>query len=277
MKIKTRIFYSLSAIITLLLFYSYLESRWLKVTEHVITSRDVPVSFNGTRIVFVSDIHHGPYFSRSRVAGMVERINRLHPDLIILGGDYVHRSSSYILPLFDELRKLQAPLGIYAVLGNHDYWADARLTREMMVRNGINTCENKSYWIKRGDSRIKVGGVGDWWESTQNLAAITEDVKEPDFCILISHNPDYPGEIKTELVDLTFSGHTHGGQVTLFGLWAPLVPSQYGQKYRYGLVTSGKMKSYISSGVGTITPPVRFFCRPEIVVITLQNGPASAQ
>ena len=276
MKLRTKILYGMSAVITLLLFYTYLESRWLKVAELTVTSGDLPASFNGTKIVFVSDIHHGPFFSRARVADMVERINKLHPDLVVLGGDYVHRSSIYLLPFFDELRKLQAPLGIFAVLGNHEHWSDVRLTRELMARNGINSCDNKSSWVKRGDGRIKVGGVGDWWEGRQNLAATTEDVKESDFCILVSHNPDYLEEIPTALVDLTLSGHTHGGQVTLFGLWAPQVPSLYKQKYRYGMVTSGKMKSYITSGVGTITPPVRFFCRPEIVLITLQHAPAAA-
>ena len=252
--------------------YCFVEPRWLKVTEHVITSKDVPGSFSGTKIVFVSDIHHGPFFSRSRVADLVGHINCLNPDMVILGGDYVHRNRKYIQPFFDELRKLKTTLGVYAVLGNHDHWEDAQLTRELMARNGINNCDNKSYWVKRGDGRIKVGGFGDLWEDTQNLAATTDGVKESDFCILVSHNPDYLGKMQTDLVDLTLSGHTHGGQVTFFGLWAPQVPSKYGQKYRYGMVTSGKMKSYITSGVGTITPPVRFFCRPEIVVITLKNN-----
>jgi uncharacterized protein len=255
----------------LFLGYCYLEPRWIKTTEITIESTDIPVSFNNKKIVFISDIHHGPYFSIERVKKLVQRINELKPDLILMGGDYCHREPRYIRPVFDELRKLKAEFGIYAVLGNHDHWEDAELTRQMMIRNGIKSCDNKSYWVKIGNDSIKIGGVGDLWEDIQISENTTIDVKEKDFCILISHNPDYLENMHTNLVDLTLSGHTHGGQITFFGIWAPKIPSKYGQKYRYGLKEFGKMKSYITSGIGTITPPLRFFCRPEIVLITLKN------
>lgn len=154
-KVKKKILFCLAAILVLLGGYCFIEPHWLKITEHVVTSKDVPDSFSGTKIVFISDIHHGPFFSRSRVADLVERINRLNPDMVILGGDYVHRNRKYIQPFFDELRKLKTMLGVYAVLGNRDHWEDAQLTRELMARNGINNCDNKSYWVKRGDGRIK--------------------------------------------------------------------------------------------------------------------------
>jgi len=188
-----------------------------------------------------------------------------------MGGDYVHREAKYIEPLFNEFRNLKTKGGIYAVLGNHDHWEDATLTKQMMLRNGINICDNKSYWVKINSDSIKIGGVGDLWEDTQELDSTIYDLKKTDFSILISHSPDFIETMPKDLVDFTLSGHTHGGQMTFFGLWAPILPSKYGQKYRYGLKQFGKMQSYISSGVGTITPPMRFFCRPEIVLIHLQN------
>jgi predicted MPP superfamily phosphohydrolase len=253
------------------LVYCHLESRWLKTEEVELVSEDVPEAFVGKKILFITDIHHGPYFSIERVKGLVKRINNLQPDLILMGGDYVHRESKYIKPLFDEFRELKARYGIYAVLGNHDHWEDAELTRQLMVRNGIKVCDNRSYWVKINSDSIKIGGVGDLWEDTQNIDNTISDLDKSDFSILISHSPDYLENLQTDLIDFTLSGHTHGGQMTLFGLWAPLLPSEYGQKYRYGLKKFGNMQSYISSGVGTITPPLRFFCRPEIVLIDLVN------
>ncbi|MGB9594408.1 MAG: metallophosphoesterase, partial [Anaerolineae bacterium] len=92
-----------------------------------------------------------------------------------------------------------------------------------------------------------------------------------DFVILLSHNPDYAERLITRDIDLMLSGHTHGGQVTLFGLWAAAVPSAYGQKYRGGFVRTEHTLVYVTTGVGTITPPVRFWARPEVVLITLER------
>lgn len=93
--------------------------------------------------------------------------------------------------------------------------------------------------------------------------------------ILLSHNPDYAEQLNTDLVDLQLSGHTHGGQVTLFGRWAPLLSSAYGQKYRSGVVSTAHTVVVVSKGIGTITPPVRLFCRPEIVLVRLSRGESS--
>ncbi len=260
-------------IITAFIFiiYCYLETSWIKIKEIDIVSKEIPESFNGKRIVFIADIHHGPYFSIERVAKLVKQINEINPDFIVLGGDYSHRNPKYITPFFLELKKIKSKHSIYGVLGNHDHWEGAQLTQEMMRSNGIHICDNKSYWLKLNNDSIKIGGVGDLWTDKQEIDSTISDVQKDNFCILISHNPDYIENLKTDRIDLTLSGHTHGGQVTLFGLWAPILPSKYGQKYRYGLKEKDNIKSYITSGIGTITPPLRFFCRPEIVVITLKK------
>lgn len=251
--------------------YAYLESRWIKTKTIDIQSNDIPAEFDGKRIVFITDIHHGPFLSRKRVQKLVKRINKLNPDIILLGGDYVHREKKYITPLFDEFKNLESHYGIYGVLGNHDHWESRELTEKMMLENGIKICDNQSYWLKVNKDSIKIGGVGDLWEDKQIIANTTKDLKPSDFCILISHSPDYIEKIKDYPIDIIVAGHTHGGQMTLFGLWAPILPSKQGQKYRYGLKQFKDTQAYISSGVGTITPPLRFFCRPEIVEITLNR------
>jgi predicted MPP superfamily phosphohydrolase len=252
--------------------YVLLEPRWLKMRRFTITDPDVPPAFDGVRIVFASDIHHGPYFSAARVRRLVDRVNGLDPDVILLGGDYVHRDPKYIQPSIAELAAFDAPFGVFAVLGNHDHWEGAEETRARLREAGITIIENRAQWLSSSEERIRIGGVGDLWEDTQDLRATVDEAGEDDFVILISHNPDYVEKVTSNKVDLVLSGHTHGGQVTLFGLWAPLVPSKYGQKYRSGLVETEYTRVIVSNGVGTITPPVRFWARPDIVLITLERG-----
>lgn len=251
--------------------YCHLETRWIKTKRIDLISSNIPQSFVGKKIVFITDIHHGPFLSIERIKNLVKRIYKLEPDYILMGGDYVHREPEYITPVFEEFNNLKATNGIYGVLGNHDHWESAELTRQMMIKNGIKICDNKSYWVKIGNDSIKIGGVGDLWEDSQQLDSTTHDLNDSDFSILISHSPDYIENMPKDLIDLTLSGHTHGGQMTFFGMWAPILPSKYEQKYRYGMKNFEGMQAYISSGIGTITPPLRFFCRPEIVLISLTN------
>ena len=263
--------------------YASLETRWVKTTRITIESHDIPTSFDGKRIVFVSDIHYGSYMSRDRAIKLVQRINAIQPEIIILGGDYSSREDKYIVPIFDELRNLRSKYGVFGVMGNHDYFVNGDLTLKMMTRNGIRICDNKSYWVKIQKDSIKIGGVDDPEGGIQVLDSTIHDVHRKDFCILISHRPDYVKQMNTDLVDLTLSGHTHGGQVTFFGLWAPILPSDNGlwasltfsrenQKYCYGLFQRNAiLQSYITSGFGTRSPHLRFFRRPEIAVIELKR------
>ena len=267
----------------LLVSYSYLETRWIKITRVTIVSPELPTSFDGIKIAFVSDIHHGAALSRERVNKLVHRINDLHPDIIILGGDYISLNEKYIKPVFEELRNLKSKYGVYGVVGNHDCYINGDLTEKMMVKNGIKDCDNKSYWLRINRDSIKIGGVIDPDGGDPESDSTVYDVRRKDFCILISHRPDYIAKIDNDLVDLTLSGHTHGGQVTFFGLWAPILPTKNKlwaslsltkttQKYRYGLIhPKPNMQSYITSGIGTRFPPIRFFCRPEIAVLVLKR------
>ncbi|MDD4971116.1 MAG: metallophosphoesterase [Paludibacter sp.] len=285
MKLKKRTKHLLIILVSgiALLTYSSLETRWVKITCVTIESHELPKAFDGKRIVFISDIHHGAALSRERVTKLVQRVNDLQPDIIILGGDYTSLEDKYVVPVFDELRNLKSKYGIFGVMGNHDYFVNGELTLEMMARNGIKICDNKSYWVKIKKDSIKIGGVDDPEGGAQVLDSTLFDVRRKDFCILIVHRPDYVRLMNTDLVDLTLSGHTHGGQVTFFGLWAPILPDYNGlwaslslsgesQKYCYGLYQrKHRMQSYITSGIGTRSPHFRFFRRPEIAVLELKR------
>jgi predicted MPP superfamily phosphohydrolase len=192
----------------------------------------------------------------------------MKPDLVLLGGDYVHRDPKYIIPCFQVLGKLKAVYGVYGVMGNHDHLESAIITQQAAADAGIQLLDHKALWLTIGENRIKIGGVGDLTTDLQNMSAF-QDAGENDFTILLSHNPDYIRSLPAGKVDLMLSGHTHGGQVTLFGFWAPFIPSAYGNKYRTGIVKENGTTLLITNGVGTITPPVRFFARPQIEEIIL--------
>lgn len=262
----------LCLIFFLAIYITYIEPYWIDTRKIDFYDQDIPEVFNDLKIVFVSDIHHGPFFFKKRLHKLVVRINRLKPDLILLGGDYVHLDPKYIKSCFQELKKLEARLGEYGVLGNHDHWESAEITRTEMRMAGIKLLDNEGVWIKQEDSRIKVGGVADFLQDQPDLNPIINDVNQKDFLILVTHNPDFLEEVNSDKLDLVCAGHTHGGQVTLFGLWAPLLPSKYGQKYRSGLIDLSYTKVIVSNGIGTITPPVRFWARPQINLITLKTN-----
>lgn len=221
---------------------------------------------------FLSDIHHGPFFSEVRLKRLVQRVNNLNPDIIFLGGDYVHRSPKYIEPCFRQLKQLKATHGIYGVLGNHDHWEGAALTQEWMEKAGVRNLDNAGQWVEAKGQQIRVGGVGDYLLGKPDVRPAIQGVSKSGFTILITHNPDVMEELKTDRIDLAFAGHTHGGQVTFCGLWAPLIPSKYGQKYRTGIIETVHTKLIISHGVGTVTPPVRIFARPQIIIAVLKSN-----
>lgn len=251
--------------------YSFIEPYWMQQKTYTISDPDILPSFNGFKVVFLTDIHHGPLFSRSRIRNLVDKVNRLEPDVVLLGGDYVEGDPKYIEPCFEELGRLRTPYGVYGVLGNHDHWQGARKSREAMARVGIRSIDNGAFWVEKGDERIKIGGVGDHCEDVQHLEPTVSDASVDDFVVVVTHSPDYVEEMEKGKVDLVFAGHTHGGQVTFFGLFALKLVTDYGEKYRTGLVSSLGLETIVSNGIGMTNLPIRFFARPQIVVAVLKR------
>jgi uncharacterized protein len=257
------------------LVYPFLEAKWCRVTRRTIGLPNLPRQFTGTTVAVLADIHHGPFVPMAYVQHIVAVTNALKPDIIVLVGDYVHRHAVYISPAISELGRLRAPMGRFAIRGNHDNrnyhgQEDFRsLSCTALVEARIPDLTNDGVWVEYRGTRLRICGVGDLWTDCQDLDSAVGDATERDAVLLLSHNPDFAELITDRRVGLVLSGHTHGGQVIVPGLGAPIVPSRYGQKYLHGLVEGPCCRVFISRGVGTISPPVRFLCRPEIVLITL--------
>ncbi len=143
------------------------------------------------------------------------------------------------------------------------------LSQAALAEANLPDLNNDGIWLERQGRRLRICGVGDLWTDRQDLNTALGDANESDAVLVLSHNPDFVETIRDRRVGLVLSGHTHGGQVIVPGLGAPIVPSRYGQKYLQGLVQGPCCRVFVSRGVGTISPPVRFLCRPEVVLITL--------
>jgi uncharacterized protein len=255
--------------------YPFLEAKWCQVIRRTIPLPNLPVSFRGTTVALLADVHHGPFVPLAYIRHVVSMTNALQPDIVALVGDFVHRYDHYIAPAIEEIGKLKGAIGRFAVRGNHDNqnYHGLRnfrpLSRAALADAMLPDLNNCGVWIERGSKRLRICGVGDLWTDYQDLDKALGDATERDAVLLLSHNPDFVETISDRRVGLVLSGHTHGGQIVLPGYGAPIVPSRYGQKYLYGLVQGPACPVFVTRGVGTVSPPVRFLCRPEVVLITL--------
>src|SRR5207244_1043656 len=143
--------------------------------------------------------------------------NLLQPDLILLGGDYSLRDPKYIGPCFEMLAHLRAPMGVYGVLGNHDYWHGVQQTRDGFQSAKITELTNRSEWFQKDGERFCLAGVDDLWCGHPDVEAALGDAGPHHACLLLSHNPDYCETLADRRVGLVLSGHTHGGQIVFPG------------------------------------------------------------
>lgn len=249
--------------------YGFAEAGGFEVTRPTVSVPNLPASFDGLRIAFITDLHHGPYTGLPFITSVVRATQVLNPDLILLGGDYCLREGKYIRPCLEVLKSLSAPLGVYGVLGNHDYTHGLEETQRELRRAGVEELTNGGVWVRRGNDRVRLAGVDDLWWGKPDAGVAIGDVKAEDAVVLLSHNPDYCETLRDPRVGLVLSGHTHGGQVRVPGMRNPFIPSRYGEKYSHGLVDAPSCRVYVSRGLGATGMPVRYNCPPELTLVTL--------
>jgi len=248
--------------------------------EHVEISRvpapisNLPDEFAGMTIAHLSDIHHGLYTGLDYINRCVEIANGLKPDLIALTGDFTYGGKQYIEPCAESLKNLKAAAGVYAVLGNHDYYAGASRVTRALRNAGLNLLIDAQDRIEHRGSKLCVLGVDDLYYGATDIDHLMRDVPKEAPKIVLAHNPDFIEEfaVKQQHIDLMMSGHTHGGQIRLPVLGAPHISSSYGQRYAIGLNRNGSMQVYTTRGIGTILLPSRFDCPPEITLYRLERA-----
>ena len=251
---------------------AWYEPRRLVLTERAIHPPGWPRSLDGLRVGAMSDLHAGlGHTNRARVREAVALLNAQRPDLICLLGDYLDsthfgKGRADAGEIAAELAALQAPLGRFAVLGNHDWKAAGGAMGDGLREAGLTVLENDA--VEAGD--VWVAGVADMRTRLPDIAKTLEAVPEGAPVLLLAHDPDLFPQVPHR-VALTLAGHTHGGQVDVPVLRLLVVPSGHGVRYLGGHVVEDGRQLYISTGVGTAGLPIRFRRPPEVVILTLRS------
>jgi predicted MPP superfamily phosphohydrolase len=272
---------TLAAIILVLAgvaFWGFLvEPGRLVVHQQTIQLDNWPQPLDGLRIAVISDIHVDNWFiTEKKLRTIVERTNQQQPDLIVILGDYMssngwvtHRVEPEVFgPI---LKDLHAPLGVYSVLGNHDWWYSGMKVRRGLEQNGIKVLENEAAQVDVRGTSLWLVGLADLWTRPQRISETVAKAPEGQPVIVLTHNPDIFPNVP-QRVQLVLAGHTHGGQVRFPIIGSVVQSSDYGDRWERGDVFEDNHHLFVTSGIGTSIVPVRFGLPPEIVILTLKSG-----
>lgn len=268
----------LLAFLGLLVYSVFIEPAMLGFTTHEIKVKGLPSEFDGFKIVQLSDLHVNRWYRPEHVRGLVRKVNALHPDLVVLTGDYVSRNKADCAPAGRSLSGLKAKYGVHAVLGNHDYWTDPDAVTEALRASGIDVLFDEKRKIVIGGQTIWLVGTDDEWEGEPDYDKAFEGLTSRDVCLAIAHNPDAVLSMKGRPVSLLLAGHTHGGIINLPGSGPLLSISRLGRRCASGMFTANGVRTYVSRGLGTgPIAHIRFRCPPEVPIFVLRcgNGPTA--
>lgn len=261
------------------------------VTEKMIDILNLPPELEGLRILMVSDIHSGPYMSEGQMKEYTDILNSYNADLILIPGDLTNSQREEVYPFAKGFRDIKAKHGVYATLGNHDYFHDENYVAKAIINETpIKLLRNENKILEINNQKLLLMGMEDTRTSGANydpkiyqyFDKVVTDAKnnltannlsyDTTTKILMYHKPYFFEDFSKEKIDLTVSGHTHGGQIVFAKLGSlNLSIASFVSKYLEGLYKSGNSNMYISRGLGTVGLPLRLNCRPEITILTLKR------
>lgn len=249
------------------------QDTWaLRVTRWQVPLPGLPRALDGATVAHLSDFHVGQEVPADFVARALRLAMSHRPDLIALTGDYISHDWRNLFRIGEELAALDAPLGVYACLGNHDSFCDrARFIRDGLTDAGITVLGNSSRRLEtHGDAWVV--GLDDPCTGRHNFDRALRDVPADAFRLMIAHTPEVVASAEQLGIDLLLTGHTHGGQVNLPLIGPPVVPTRYGPRYAWGLFARGATRLVVNRGVGVVAPAIRYRCPPEVALLTLCRG-----
>ena len=230
--------------------------------------RRLPKALDGFRVLHLSDFHYGPLVDPRHLERAIEIANDLKPDIIALTGDYISQERRYAAPCAELVGRLEAKHGVFAVLGNHDHWTDAKLIADLFSTENIQVLINEGLRVDIDGESFWLAGVDDTMVGLEDLPLALAGSRDGEFKLLLAHNPIILRRAARADVDLVLSGHTHGGQVTL----RP-EKNRSGRPRRRmlrGLGRRANTQIYVTRGLGMVVLPIRYGCPPEVSVLELR-------
>jgi predicted MPP superfamily phosphohydrolase len=260
-------FFGAVGLVILVVFFGWLNTRFVRQETITVGLPMLPKANNPTTVVFASDLHIGPTVHERRVETFVREINAAGPDIILLGGDLVEGSVAGLEPMAGILSRLHAPLGVYAVPGNHEYHGGADRAEAFMESAGITVLRDEVVTVP---GIVNIIGLDDARAGNRKVSVADLIARcDPSLpTILLTHRPVDLEEYAADGIDLVLAGHSHHGQFFPLTIITDLVYT-----VSYGYARIGPMQVYVTSGLGTWGPPVRVLTHPEVVRITLESGP----
>jgi uncharacterized protein len=260
------------------LYGAEVEMDWIEITRVPLKLPRLDPAFHGMRLVQISDFHIGYWMDKERLDDLLGQALAEKPDCFILTGDFVDKYPNKmsieesITVLSRSIFRLSIFCPTFAVLGNHDHLAGASAVQASLTSAGVDVLRNSITAFKRNGHELHIAGVDDVRENANRLDQVLAKLPERGNTLLLVHEPDFADTTSaTGRFDAQFSGHSHGGQLSLPFFGPPFLPS-WGRKYPQGLYQVGDMLLYTNRGVGVTTVSIRFNCRPEITVFTLETG-----
>lgn len=255
----------------------FIEPNRLIVRHETIRVDQLPPELDGLRIAVLADIHaDGAYIDERKLRTIVERTNQLQPEMIVIAGDYIAGDGRQHAPKIEPevfapiLKNFSAPLGVYSVLGNHDWWYDGMRVRRALEQNGIKVLENETLRVERSGRSFWLVGFADLWTRPQRILETLGQVPENAPLIALTHNPDIFPRLPSS-VPLLIAGHTHGGQIRLPFIGPIVEASRVSDNYVRGHVVENGHHLFVTTGIGTSIIPVRLGATPEIVLLTVRS------
>jgi predicted MPP superfamily phosphohydrolase len=253
----------------------WIEPNQLSVTRKHISIPGLPTSLDGLIIAHLTDFHYDPNQHNELIEEAVKITNEAQPDIIALTGDFITKNPKVFAPLMQHLSQLQAKIGVYGIMGNHDGWhAPYSMFRKEFQRSGFDFLINENSQINIKGENLMVFGTDSIWAGHLDLPACYRGHHKGSSVLALVHEPDVFDLLRDRYpVQLQLSGHTHGGQcrVPLIG-YAP-IKVKYGEKYIYGEFARENSRLFVSRGLGSVGVPVRFACPPEVALLTLSSTP----
>lgn len=254
--------------------YIHFEAKWIDYNQITLKISKLPPAFEGYKIAHLTDFHFDEFVSPYFLDRVVEKVNRYEPDLVAITGDFIYYGtpSSMDKEISASLNKLRAKDMVAASPGNHDHWVDIRRVEKIASESQMQFLDNKVQAVHRGKDQIFICGIDSHMVGKSKLNLVTSKIPEDSCALLLVHEPDFADlSAPTRKFSLQLSGHSHGGIVKLPFFGPPVLP-QYAEKYPEGLYQIEEMYLYTNKGIGTGSYHVRFNCRPEVAVITLESS-----